>query len=73
VFHLQNLQKMCKLLYTVTSRNLLLKSLLYLLINTSNEANYYIVRCHSNNRKWRKQRGILCKIWIGLLPSLKPY
>jgi len=29
---------MCKLLYTVISKNLLLKSLLFLLINTSGEA-----------------------------------
>src|SRR6218665_3314360 len=31
---------MCKCLYTVTSKNLLLKSLLFLFINTSSEADY---------------------------------
>src|SRR6218665_834465 len=31
---------MCKVLYTVTSKNLLLKSLLFLFINTSSEADY---------------------------------
>jgi len=41
---------MCTLLYTVTCKNLLLKSLLFLSINTSSEANYYIICCHSSNR-----------------------
>jgi len=36
-------EKIYKLLYTVTSENLLLKSLLFLLINTSSEADYYII------------------------------
>jgi len=58
---------MCKLFYTVTSKNLLLKSLFFLLINTNSEADYYIIWCHSNNRKWRIQRGVLSKIWNGLL------
>src|SRR6218665_646212 len=31
---------MCKFLYTVTSKNLLLKSLLFLFINTSSEVDY---------------------------------
>jgi len=34
---------MCKLLYTVIFLNLLLKSLLFLLINTSSKADYYII------------------------------
>ena len=38
-------------MYTVTSKNLLLKSLLFLFINTSIEADYYIICCHSNNQK----------------------
>jgi len=33
---------MCEFLYTVTSKNLLLKSLLLLFINTRSEADYYI-------------------------------
>src|SRR6218665_1653806 len=36
---------MCKFLYTVTSENLLLKSLLFLFINTSSEADYYSLIC----------------------------
>src|SRR6218665_302190 len=36
---------MCKILYTVTSKNLLLKSLLFLFINTSSEADY---NCNRN-------------------------
>ena len=32
---------MCKLLHTVTSKNLLSKSLLFLFSNTSSEADYY--------------------------------
>jgi len=36
-------------LYTVTSKNLL-KSLLFLFINTSSEADYYVICCHSSNR-----------------------
>src|SRR6218665_133730 len=31
-----------------TSKNLLLKSLLFLFINTSSEADYYIICCHSS-------------------------
>src|SRR6218665_3455536 len=31
---------MCKFLYTVTSKNLLLKSLLFLFVNTSSEVDY---------------------------------
>jgi len=53
-------------LYTVISKNLLLKSLLYLLINTSSETDCYIIS-HSIRRKWRKWHGVLPKIWIGLL------
>ena len=34
---------MCKLLYTVTFKNLLLKSLLFLFINTSSEADYGLI------------------------------
>src|SRR6218665_3194562 len=34
---------MCTFLYTVTSKNLLLKSLFFLFINTSSEADYYAV------------------------------
>ena len=36
---------MCTFLYTVTSKNLLLKPLLFLLINTCSEADYYIIIC----------------------------
>jgi len=36
-------EKICKLFNTVTSNNLLLKSLLYLLINSHSEAVYYII------------------------------
>jgi len=54
---------MCKFLYTVTSKNLLLKLFLFLFINANSEADYYIICCHSSNRYWRKQHGILSKIW----------
>jgi len=47
-------------LYAVTSKNLLLKSLLFLFIITSSKADYYIICYHSSNRYWRKQRGLLC-------------
>jgi len=36
-------------LYTVTSKNLLLKSLFFLFINTRSEADHYIIYCHSSN------------------------
>jgi len=36
-------------LYTVTSNNLLLISLLLLFINTSSEADYSLICCHSSN------------------------
>jgi len=54
-------------LYTVTSKNLLLKSSLFLFINTNSEADYYIICYHTSNRYWRKQHGILSKIWNRLL------
>jgi len=38
-----------------------------LFINTSTEADYYIICCHFSNHWWRKQRGVLSKIWNGLL------
>src|SRR6218665_1855233 len=41
-FLLEFREKMCKLLHTVTSINLLVKALLFLLINTSGEGDYYI-------------------------------
>src|SRR6218665_2455233 len=41
-------EKMCKFLYTVTSKNLLLKSLLFLFINTSSEADYHWRRLVKN-------------------------
>jgi len=41
---------MCKFLYTVTSKNLLLKSLLFLFINNSSESDYSLTCCHSSNR-----------------------
>jgi len=34
---------MCELLFTVTSKNLLLKSLFFLFINASSEADYYML------------------------------
>jgi len=39
---------MCKFLYTVTSKNLLLKSLLFLFINKSSEADYHWRRLVKN-------------------------
>jgi len=42
---------MRKSLYTVTSKNLLLKSLLFLLINTSSEADYDVIRTPIGNEE----------------------
>jgi len=49
---------MCKLLYTTTFKNLLLKSLLFLLINTSIDADYNMMSFQQREVKKRVRRSI---------------
>jgi len=64
IVFLKNLaQKMCKLLYTVTSKNLLLKSFLFLFVNTSSEAYYSLICCHSTLAIGSEENSVAFYLW----------